>query len=185
MYKKSDLNMVFIGGAMDSSHGAMKSVEKKLSKIADRGYNSFYYYWTGKHAALPVSGEFEISSDCIKKSLTPLCIVGHSFGGDTGYKVCQLLARKDMCVDLLITLDAVSPVGHFVNFKKPKNVCHWINVWSSGTAGWNNNIALFGGRWGRQLSANADVCTTYDHVDATSMFYQCHKVTSKVKSLLP
>lgn len=183
MYKKANLNIIFIGGAMDSSHGAMKDVEKKFSAIATGGYNSLYYYWTGKYAALPTSGEPTISSDCIKNSLTPLCIVGHSFGGDTGYKVCQLLARKDMRVDLLITLDAVSPVGHFINFKKPKNVSHWINVWSSGTTGWNNNVALFGGRWGRQLSADADVCTTYDHVDATSMFYLCDKVTTKVKSL--
>lgn len=175
--------IVFIGGAMDSSHGAMKVVKKEFFRIAEGNYNAYYYYWTGKYPYLPTSGELAIGSDCIKKSLSPLCIVGHSFGGDTGYKVCQLLAKKDRCVDVLVTLDPVSPAGHFINFKKPKSVDNWINIWSSEKEGWNNNVAIVGGRWGQQLLADVDVCTAYDHVDATSMFYQCHAVQTHIKNL--
>ncbi len=55
----------------------------------------------------------------------PLILVGHSFGADDQIRVARLLAEENITVDLLITLDPVTPP------KVPANVLRMVNIYKS------------------------------------------------------
>jgi len=70
-------------------------------------------------------------------------IVGHSYGGDTGYLVARDAAAHISC---LLTVDAVSRWTFSIS--KPSNVSRWINVYVDGIQDPSDIIAILGGHWG-------------------------------------
>jgi len=99
-----------------------------------------------------------------------VCIVGHSWGGDTALKCCRRLAPKRNIV-LLVTLDPVSS-RLTRNTARPSNVKEWINVYVNyDKAPWSdplsaNSIAMTGGPWGACSGADKNIEFPYYNSDA-------------------
>lgn len=69
--------------------------------------------------------EFIIAKNKSGQLQRPLILIGHSYGADNQIKVAQELNREHITVDLLITLDPVTP-GLI-----PPNVKHELNIYKS------------------------------------------------------
>jgi len=183
--QKNKKLLVFIGGAMDGYSHALKSVYEKVTKqLAGSPIDTKYFYWTGE-TRLPKGpiGETQIAKQIISHGADEVAIVGHSYGGDTAHKVCELLSwTTSKKIKLLVTLDPVSTKAFipFYTISKPANVGYWLNVWTDDSGGFNNNIAEVGGRWDKQPNANYNYLSKKtDHGDAHAFFYN-----QPVKSLL-
>ncbi len=55
----------------------------------------------------------------------PLCLVGHSYGADDVLRVARELKKDNIPVDLIVTLDPVTPID------VPTNVKHCVNIYQS------------------------------------------------------
>ena len=55
----------------------------------------------------------------------PLVLIGHSYGADDVVRIARLLDKQDIAVDLMVTLDPVTPPA------VPKNVRHALNLYQS------------------------------------------------------
>ncbi|MEZ6075808.1 MAG: hypothetical protein R3C56_09055 [Pirellulaceae bacterium] len=96
-----------------------------------------------------------------------MCLVGHSFGGDTAIDVAEEVNEKGdgFEIELAVTLDAVSPGAHFEWQKdKPENVFYWFNVHVQWELDWNNIVA----QTGRALG-NTGECG-FEHPNAERSF---------------
>jgi len=73
-------------------------------------------------------------------SREPLVLVGHSYGADSTIRVARALSENGITVDLIVTLDPVTPP------KVPENVTHVVNLYQSNGAfdalPWLRGIAL-------------------------------------------
>lgn len=70
----------------------------------------------------------------------PLVLIGHSYGADDAIRVARMLNRDNIAVDLLITLDPVTPP------KIPPNVRRCVNIYQSNgmwdTMPWFRGVAV-------------------------------------------
>jgi hypothetical protein len=71
------------------------------------------------------------------KTYEPLVLIGHSYGADDVLRICRHLAKSAITVDLVITLDPVSPP------QVPPNVRRCVNVYQSNGA-WDKVPAFRG-----------------------------------------
>ncbi len=171
--------VIFFGGAMDSLHENMKEVYRSYSY----GYHEKKYYpWTGNRS---FSGAL-LRSPCdavymgtaqeilAKYEHHMICLVGHSYGGDTAMRVAYFLSRMTQ-VGLLVTLDPVSMEAHFpfqrfyhsLQDEKTK----WINVYVKPEL-----ISVLGGRWGYQAFAYKNIFIgNAGHANADDMFRRVSK----------
>jgi thioesterase domain-containing protein len=133
-----------------------------------KGVDVMYFTWDQENESM----------NAVKEHLrnypsSPVVMIGHSYGGDTAFKVADKLG-KDVSIKLLVTLD---PVGNYygVNNKqdcrdeyptgsgrisqqekqcelqrrqrrKPDNTVKWINVWAKGAATLGDAISSLGDR---------------------------------------
>ena len=139
---------------------------------------------------------------------TPIVLIGHSYGGDTAYDVARSLSRS--MKPTLITLDPVSedawstvgiPMLIGVNWRddempKPTHK-KWINVYRK-ARNWNfwiggslqvggpgacDDIARFGGMWGRQHNATS-IRFDGTHCEARAMFNRVRSVVRDATACL-
>lgn len=173
--------IIFLGGAGDDDsllfklltlwesdgHKNMKTVYSNYSHANHRSY--FYVWDSGDDAVNRILLEAKMDPE------VPVCLVGHSFGGDTAIDVAEDVNAKGdgFEIELVVTLDAVSPGAHFEWQKvKPKNVYYWFNVYVQWELEWNNIVAQTGGHWGAQQSAdtNIEMPKGVVHHQASKMF---------------
>ncbi len=85
----------------------------------------------------------------------PVVLVGHSYGADNIVRIAQRLKERDVKIDLLITLDPVTPP------KVPHNVAKVINLYQSNGAmdnlPWLRGIPLEAERPGSVMLVNQDI----------------------------
>lgn len=87
----------------------------------------------------------------------PLVLAGHSYGADNVLRIAQKLKHQNVKIDLIITLDAVTPP------KVPANVKKVVNLYQSNGAldnlPWLRGIPLEAERPGSVVLINQDVRT--------------------------
>jgi pimeloyl-ACP methyl ester carboxylesterase len=87
----------------------------------------------------------------------PIVLAGHSYGADNVVRIAQRLKDKGVKIDLIITLDAVTPP------KVPANVVKVVNLYQSNGAldalPWLRGIPLEAERPGSVMLVNLDVRT--------------------------
>lgn len=105
-------------------------------------------------------------------STSPIALLGHSYGGDTAYKVANSIKEKNSL--LLVTLDAVGHSGINNNINcpefydqacekekkqrlRPSSVLVWYNVWVSGAATFGDIMSNLGGAWREQTNATKNI----------------------------
>lgn len=191
--------LILYGGAGDNSisNTVLKlknRLEGQYREIGNggKGVDVMYFTWDQENESM----------NAVKEHLrnypsSPVVMIGHSYGGDTAFKVADKLG-KDVSIKLLVTLD---PVGNYygVNNKhdcrdeyptgsgrisqqekqcelqrrqrrKPDNTEKWINVWAKGASTLGDAISSLGDRWDRQANADQDVPTEFPHGEASSMY---------------
>lgn len=84
----------------------------------------------------------------------PIVLAGHSLGGNDQIKVARSLAKANIPVALLITIDAVSPL------EVPPNVKHVLNIFKP------SFVPLFSGL---RVRAMDPVQTKIENIDVTSI----------------
>lgn len=84
-----------------------------------QGVRAVAFQHTDEHSAA------RLIADHVDLRESPLIIVGHSLGADAAVKLCELLRKQNVTVDLLITLDPIRP-DHV-----PTNVRQAINYYRS------------------------------------------------------
>ena len=158
--------IIFFGGACDAD-----SLLFKLLTFWDKdGHNNmktvYNNYSHGNHRACFYtwdSGDEAVQRILLEAKTDPevrVCLVGHSFGGDTAIDVAEEVNEKGdgFEIELVVTLDAVSPGAHFEWQKdKPENVFYWFNVHVQWELDWNNIVAQTGGHWGKQENADSNI----------------------------
>jgi pimeloyl-ACP methyl ester carboxylesterase len=191
--------LILYGGAGDNSisNTVLKlknRLEGQYREIGNggKGVDVMYFTWDQENESM----------NAVKEHLrnypsSPVVMIGHSYGGDTAFKVADKLG-KDVSIKLLVTLD---PVGNYygVNNKqdcrdeyptgsgrisqqekqcelqrrqrrKPDNTVKWINVWAKGAATLGDAISSLGDRWNRQANADQDVPMDLAHGEAGRMY---------------
>jgi hypothetical protein len=84
---------------------------------------------SGVRASVYQEDQWELLCDAIIKNYKdapnaePLILIGHSYGADDAIKMAKRLQQHNMMVDLIITLDPVTPP------KVPANVRHCYNIY--------------------------------------------------------
>jgi pimeloyl-ACP methyl ester carboxylesterase len=191
--------MIIFGGAAD---GTISNTVKNLAISLQRKYHSseadsreavIIRYFTFVEEDASVNA---IREHLGKYPNSPVILVGHSWGGDTAYKVADNIS-KDIRINLLLTLD---PVGHSgINNKqdcaeeyptgsprisqrekqceiqrrqrqKPANVNKWINVWAKGASAFSDLVSSAGERWNSQANADKDIPMDLAHGEARKMY---------------
>jgi len=158
--------VMFIGGAKDDKYGnVLKYIFDPYNRAhegdQDIGYGTFQ---TGSAIA-------EIAREWHKKG-QKICLIGHSYGGDTAMDVARKLGAEDIALELVVTLDPVGRSGPTADQPKPIHLARWLNVYvdyESDASGkcdtfTPNGIAILGGPW--QYCANADNNAVYRFSDA-------------------
>lgn len=179
--------LVMYGGGMDDKTKLMRYFSQDFGDYIKRHDVSTYYY---NHDDI-ITSYNTIARHQNSNPQSPIALVGHSWGGDTAYRVSEELSGN---IDLLVTLDAVGGVAYpWVNFsefrkddlRRPKNVKKWINIFSPEESAfkcflllgyiwdWNNCIASTGARWLRQKFA-WNIKFAGDHGNLTAMFSEIH-----------
>jgi hypothetical protein len=148
----------FVGGADDSQHRNLWRVFDAYRRAVP-GHAS-YYFFHDQHTEIGMR---------IRASQGPVCLVGHSWGGDTVLDVAY--HRRERPIELVVTLD---PVARFTNWIcTASHVGWWINVRVDPTGpGSSNVIAQLGGHYGRRIGADRDIDLgrLAVHADAPRMF---------------
>jgi predicted esterase len=88
----------------------------------------------------------------------PLILIGHSFGADDVLRMCRHLAKSDIPIDLVITLDAVSPP------ELPANVRRCVNIYQSNGA-WDKVPAFRGVALHKAPDSSAELVNVDVRVD--------------------
>jgi alpha/beta superfamily hydrolase len=171
--------VMFIGGARDAEDknvlsGIFSPYDKANEPFQDVGYGT---YQTGGEVA-QIATHWHLQGQKI-------CLVGHSYGGDTVMDVVTRLANEGVPVEIAVTLDPVSRIGAGANQPKPPSLKRWLNIYVDyakvGTGGITtpNSVALAGGSWGHcdqaDINKSLDSVSTedykgYDHAAADHMF---------------
>lgn len=97
--------------------------------------------------------DFIIKNHKNKTLQGPIILIGHSLGANEQIKVAKNLARANIPVDLLLTVDAVAPVV------VPGNVKHVLNIYKPGY------VPMFSGR---ALKAVDPAHTQLDNFDVST-----------------
>gem|GEM_PF-2164889 len=143
---------------MDSAHESMYQVYRKCKKKYEKeGHKIDYHYWTCGYildvGLVSIMNYQKIAYEIDNLYDSPyeyICIIGHSYGGDTARTVASLCKCP---IRLLVTLDPVSARAHTkLSISKPTNVIQWINVYAPVSV-----ISMLGGHWGRQKEANINI----------------------------
>ena len=129
---------VFISGFSGTSSGAVPGTqamasEPTIGRAIVGGSSTFTHT------------QVSAAADAIVASLRanpnqPVVVVGHSFGGDSAIELCEELAKRNICVDLLVQVDSVG-VGDEV---KPTNVRRGVNIYSTSGEGINGATTVSG-----------------------------------------
>ena len=161
-HAKPEILLLF-GGLWDHTRPLGLSdgpVEKHLfPKLLEQHTGVTYWEWTDEDRAI----------DYVKRSVsrdTPIEIVGHSYGGDTGIEVANALKADGFLVTRVTTLDAVSWWKD-----KPDKGIRWINAYVSGIHGISDVVATVGGHYGEQESAeNIQLDDGTEHAQARTLY---------------
>ena len=197
--------IIFFGGAGDSS---VSETVKTLASALQKRYRSSglgsekvfikYFPWDEEAA----------STNAVREHLkgfpnSSIILVGHSYGGDTAFKVADKL-EKDIRIRLLVTLD---PVGHYYGInsnidcrpdypsgsgrkseeerqcelqrsqrKKPASTDKWINVWAKRASTLGDLVSSAGGRWNGQANADQDIPMDLAHGEASRMYSEAESI---------
>jgi Chlorophyllase enzyme len=169
--------VIFFGGANDSIHKNMYRVYADYENSAN--HEKKYLPWTEDKAA-----KILIANQLVNVDLAShICLIGHSYGGDTAMDVARDLNLVDLDIQLVVTLDPVSnqlvvtvdPVLNLINepIELPSHVEKWINVWVETKGSWrpDNIVAELGGHWGMEPNATENMfCEGASHAQANEMF---------------
>ena len=121
----------------------------------------------------------------------PVCIIGHSLGGDASWQAVQLSEDRQY-VDLMVTLDSVSQetvrnvkeglkvIKGFLQTigildrddggrSKPIGLEKWINVYALNTDE-SNVVAALGGSWDSEENADINYASGATHAEVQRMF---------------
>lgn len=169
--------VMFIGGAKDDQYGnVLKDIFYPYNNLHESHQDIGYGTFQTTSAVTAIAREWHNKHQKI-------CLVGHSYGGDTALKVAIALSAEDISVELVVTLDPVRGSQKGASQPKPKMVKRWLNVYvdySKDRCGpfTPNGIAKLGGPW--QACVNADSNIQYvfsekpcvSHATAWQMFSQ-------------
>ncbi|AHX07822.1 hypothetical protein [Ehrlichia chaffeensis] len=166
--------VIFIGGALDDTTRLVLHLYAKYYTQNHNHQDIAYATW-GSSAIIPIIKAWY-------EAQQKICLVGHSWGGDTGYKVIKTL--KTNTIDLLCTIDPVSRVGIGGKLPKPHNLKKWYNVaidYKKVKSSINNIIAQLGGPWSDCIHADKNFIIdtveidghliSADHAMAEVLFY--------------
>ena len=120
----------------------------------------------------------ETSRAIYNSGFNPVVIVGHSFGGATGYYLAD-----NFPVKLLVTLDAISrPYEH--HKRKPYLAQEWWNIWVDDNFGKVGEVAFFPKSWRKHLPADVNYHIRGDvsHSDVMTMWLSRHKKYGSAKN---
>jgi pimeloyl-ACP methyl ester carboxylesterase len=95
-------------------------------------------------------------------ALPPLVLIGHSWGADDCIRISRELAQHDIRVDLLITVEAVTPPT------VPSNVLRAWNIYKPGPTDflpWWRGVQLHADRSGKTLLTQIDIPRDWPAVD--------------------
>jgi hypothetical protein len=167
--------VIFFGGALDSVNTNMLDVYRNYSY---KHHKKLYFPWTGTgigidEALIIPDSVYSHTAQVILDSYKDykICLVGHSYGGDTAMRVARVLGKR---VELLITLDPVSkranPIVRAMGYCMPPQAClketYWINVYAD-----TELISFAGGHWGHQVFAFENFyMPNTGHASARAMF---------------
>ncbi|WP_197995812.1 eCIS core domain-containing protein [Gimesia algae] len=125
-----------------------------------------YWEWTDDEKAI----------DYVKRTATqdtPIEIIGHSYGGDTGIEVANTLKAEGFLVTRVTTLDAVS-----WSKDKPHKDIEWLNTYVSGIHDASDVIATAGGHYGEQEEAeNIRLDNGTTHAQASKLYQAVEEYT--------
>lgn len=159
--------VIFFGGAMDSSNLNMKQVADGYHDKSKSGEFPVFdqdklYFGQGDAEEAKIAILEKVKSD----PQTVIALIGHSWGGDTAYKIVRDLAAHGLEINLLVTLDPVSVGSYFKSqFVKPSGTTNWINFHVP-----KSDLASLGGHWGEQNDAFDVYLPDLTHIDAPRMF---------------
>jgi pimeloyl-ACP methyl ester carboxylesterase len=154
--------VIFVGGANDAVHRNMLNT---YCAFNEPGLDKEYYSHDEEST---IARRIERRRAAFPRA--PIAVVGHSWGGDTGYDAVD---GATVPVDLLVTLDAVS-LSSADQASKPSSVGRWINVWvEPGPNDCLPNLVMdLAGHWGRQGAAEdykASAAEAPSHCHANGM----------------
>ncbi|AUO54561.1 alpha/beta hydrolase [Ehrlichia canis] len=132
--------VVFIGGALDDKTRLVLRLYARYYTQNHDHQDIAYATW-GSSATIPIIKAWYEAEQKI-------CLVGHSWGGDSEYKIVKKLEMNT--IDLMCTIDPVSRAGVGGKLPKPKNLKKWYNVaidYKKVKFSINNLIAQTGGPW--------------------------------------
>lgn len=85
----------------------------------------------------------------------PLVLIGHSYGADDVVRIARELKRDDITVDLLVTLDPVTPPTIPSNVKRCVNIYQSNGVWD--TLPWLRGVPVEASKYGKTELANYNI----------------------------
>ncbi|WDM85780.1 hypothetical protein K6025_04645 [Ehrlichia sp. JZT12] len=132
--------VIFIGGALDDITRIVLRLYAKYYTENHNHQDIAYATW-GSSAIIPIV-------DAWYGAQQKICLVGHSWGGNTEYVVTKKL--ETTIIDLMCTIDPVSRAGVGGKLPKPYNLKRWYNVaidYKKAKFSLNNLIAQLGGPW--------------------------------------
>ena len=166
--------VMFIGGALDDVTRLVLRLYAKYYTENHDHQDIAYATW-GSSAIIPIINAWYGAQQKI-------CLVGHSWGGNTEYKVTKTLDTTT--IDLMCTIDPVSHTGVGGKLPKPQNLKKWYNVaidYKKVKFSLNNLIAQLGGPWFYCTHADKNFIVdtveidghllSADHAMAKALFY--------------
>ena len=176
--------VMFVGGAFDGSY-SYPSIYKTVSG------GLFPKYYSENNEVQDVcysTWKSSVSLDIIRawsEAGQKICLIGHSWGGDTALEIAEKLSEEGVEIDLLCTIDPVSFDVIYGGIQKPTGVKNWINISvdynHDSLSNFANIPAITGGFWGDHTMADMSFIASsaeidgehviFDHSMAEAMFY--------------
>jgi len=153
-------SVTFFGGYWDIGSRVMRQVYAEyLPKVDNSTAQN-----VGQNVSYAQYDQGDLVLDCIRNNYDDfkqkICLIGHSWGGDTAMQCCRKLHSEGKKVALLATLDPVDRFRPLGDHTKPSNVDIWINVYVNyeKAARWGvpNMLATVGGPWGSCPAASVN-----------------------------
>lgn len=157
--------VLFVGGFADAVNAYLYRVVPEFkNRLTEQGI-SFDVYYRHHDELHGIKELFTL----YRKQGKKIIIVGHSWGA------CSLF--KEFWQDTLIQLDLVvslDPVGLVRPDGKAGHIKKWLNVYLDYTTApitISNTIARIGQPFGKRDNADVNICTQFNHQQASKMFF--------------
>lgn len=179
--------VAFFGGAFDSVYKPMEGLAEyardRWRLLAGSGWKIRFYPWDdGSRGMIDIKNHWWSYTE----GSTPIILIGHSYGGDTVYRISDMLSPDYH--PLVITFDPATSLGKWSSILKNPTSDRWVHVWTKTT---NENqysmsqmLGQIGGLWSHQEKANYsillnDIEPSLHHGDVGEMFLRVERFILK------